>query len=310
MLRLKEDRGAVGVIIVFMMIPLLVCAALVIDVGAAYAQKRQVQAAADSTALAIALDCARNNCGSMTSTAKTMTDANVRTGTASSTATKNGNVISVATTSVVPYSFAPVIGINSGTVTARSSASWQTPSAVISVLPIAFSWCAFQAQTGGGLPSGSTVTVIHFPKSDASACNGPSGNPVPGGFAWLNTDSGSCTANSSIAAAQTYSDPGRSVPQGCSNSDFTAQLNQTMLLPVFDTFGGTGSGAWYHIYAYVGFKMTDYFFGGQNKSSNPPCSGSNNCIAGYFTYVVDAAQALTLSSTAPDLGARSVKLTS
>ena len=36
MRRMKSDRGAVGIIVALMMVPLLVCTALVVDVGAAY----------------------------------------------------------------------------------------------------------------------------------------------------------------------------------------------------------------------------------------------------------------------------------
>ena len=64
MRRLKNDTGAAAIIVALMMVPILVCAALVIDVGAAYMRRTQLQTAADAGALAIAQDCASaSGCG-------------------------------------------------------------------------------------------------------------------------------------------------------------------------------------------------------------------------------------------------------
>jgi hypothetical protein len=209
----------------------------------------------------------------------------------------------------VDYTFAPVIGIDDQLVSATATATWGSPTAGTAALPLAFSWCAFAAQTGGGLPTGSTPTTILLPKTDATACTGPTGNPVPGGFAWLKADSTGCTNTSGTQVTQTPSDPGRSLPTVCQPGDFTALLNKPVFLPIYDNFGGTGSNAWYHIYAYAAFTITGYSFGGQYKTSPAPCKGNDSCIAGYFTVLVDPSQAFTTDGSAVDLGARVITLT-
>lgn len=313
MQRLSGDTGAVGVMVALLMVPLLAFAALVVDIGADYLQKRQLQNAADAGALAVAQDCARGDCGNISLTATSLATANVRSGTGTTaTSVLSGNTVTVTASSVVNYSFAPVIGIKTKTVKARSSASWGSPSGGTGILPLAFSWCSFKAQTNtGGVPVPTTTSLtILLTKgaADLFPCTGPSGNLVPGGFGWLQADGTGCTSTSGISVAQTPSDPGRSVPSICRAADFTAQQNKTVLLPIFDTFGSSGSGAWYHIYAYAAFKITGYNFGGQYKW-NAPCTGSNSCISGYFSVLVEPSEAFTYGSGNPDLGARIVKLT-
>ena len=80
MRRLKDERGAVAIIVAAIMVPLLICTALVVDMGSAYVRKRELQNAADAAALAIALDCAGGHCGSITTTASTFAQANVGSG--------------------------------------------------------------------------------------------------------------------------------------------------------------------------------------------------------------------------------------
>jgi Flp pilus assembly protein TadG len=244
MRRLNDERGAVAVMVALLMVPLLVCTALVVDVGSAYVRKRQLQNAADAAVLAVAQDCAGGACGNISSTATTFAAANVGAGTATANPSVSGSTATVSTSSTVDFFFAPVIGIDDTQVTATATAVWGSPTGGRAALPLGFSWCAFAAQTGGGVPSTTTPATIMLPKTDATACSGPTGNPVPGGFAWLKADSTGCTTTSSITG-QTPSDPGRSLPSICSPADFVALQNKVVLLPVYEAFGGTGSNAWY-----------------------------------------------------------------
>ena len=57
-----DDRGAVLVWVALMLVVLLGIGALVIDVGALYAERRQLQNGADAAALAVAADCAEGDC--------------------------------------------------------------------------------------------------------------------------------------------------------------------------------------------------------------------------------------------------------
>lgn len=306
--RRRTDDGAVAVVFLLLLVPLLAMTALVVDVGAMYVERRQLQNAADAAALAIAQDCGRGACGNTTATARSLTTANADAASAV-TAVVTGSSVTVRTSATVDHWFAPAIGLDSSLVGAVSSAQWGAPSGGTAMLPLIFSWCSFSAQTGGGLPSGTTSRTINFSKTDGTTdCTGPSGNAVPGGFAWIVTIAGTCTARTTTAMTKVASDPGQSIPSSCSTAAIAALQNTTILLPVFDKFGGTGSGAWYHPYAYAAFRLTGYNFGGQYKW-NAPCSGNARCLSGYFTRMVDLTESFTYSSTAPNLGASLIALT-
>lgn len=312
MQRLRDDRGAVTVIVALLMVALLGFAAIAVDVGAMWAKRQQLQNGADAGALAIAQGCARNACGTPTQTAQNLANGNVTDGdvTASVLSLTSGSV-TVQDSGIRQHFFAPILGINQSTITTRASASWGSPSGGTAVLPLAFSYCEFLGQTSGGQPTGSNADTIYFPKSstdpDTLPCTGPSNNIVPGGFGWLPADSGTCQATSAIAGIL-YSDPGNSVPSSCNPADFQAFQNKTVLLPIFDQSGASGSNAYYRVYGYAAFTVTGYHFAGQ-YSWNSPCNGNDRCIRGYFTKFVDFSDAFTYTSSAPQLGAAVVSLT-
>jgi Flp pilus assembly protein TadG len=306
--RLRDERGAAAVVLALLMVPLLGFTALAVDVGAVYAEKARLQTAADAAALAVAQDCARGACGDMLATASAIVRAN------EGEATSRQPVLSSAPTSVtvtgdkpLRHWFAPVIGIDETAVAATATVAWGTPGAGTAELPLTFSWCDFAAQTGGGLPSGTTVRTIRFTKTSATGCTGPSHNVVPGGFAYLDTNPGRCEASSARGDRSTSS-TGNSVPSDCSPADFSALLNRTVLLPLFDDSGATGSHAWYHVYGYAAFKITGYSLGGQYRTSPQPCTGNDRCVAGYFTRFVDLSERFTYTDDGPDLGAAVLRL--
>jgi Flp pilus assembly protein TadG len=298
MRRLSGDRGAVAVLVALLIVPLLACTALVVDIGAVYVEKRQLQNAADAGALAIAQDCAaaRAACTTMTTTATSFATQNAGSSASAVPVRTSSNSVTVTTSATVNYLFAPVVGVHSKSVSAHSSATWGAPVGGTSVLPITFSWCAFKAQTGGGVPTPTTQS-LRFSKTDGTTgCTGPSGNAVPGGFGWLKPAAGTKCVVTSSSSGILASDPGSSSP--CSDTFFTAQLNKTVLLPIFDKSGGTGSGAWYQVYGYAAFRLTAFKF-----------QGNNNWVEGYFLVFVAPSEAFTYGTSTVDLGARLVKLT-
>ena len=304
--RLESERGATAVIFALLLVPILGFAAIAVDIGSLYADRAKLQVASDAAALAVAHDCALGNCGNMLATATSLVVANMGTATASQPVL-GGSPLSVTVTGQTPQQhwFAPIIGHDSTAVSATSTVAWGAPSGGTALLPLTFSWCEFAAQTGGGLPSGTTERTILLPKKSDTGCTGPSHNYVPGGFGWLATN-GDCTATSAVGG-QSASEPGNNPSKGCSPGNFTAMANKTVLLPIFDSSGGNGSHAWYHIYAYAAFTITGYYFAGQ-YSLNKPCSGSERCISGYFTRLVDLGDAWSYSADAPQLGAFILRL--
>jgi Flp pilus assembly protein TadG len=307
------ERGAAAVVLSLLLVPMLGFAAIAVDIGALYAERARLQVAADAAAIAVAQDCSRGSCGDMLATAQALITANDGEGSAAYPVLSS-DPLSVTVTGSTPkeHWFAPIIGHESTEVSATATVGWGGPSGGTSVLPLIFSWCSFKAQTGGGLPSTTTVQTIMFSKSDGvSSCFGPSGNEVPGGFGFVKPDPGTCHATHSIDN-KLDSDPGVSMPSACSVADFDQWLGRTVLLPLFDASEGTGTGAKYRVYGYAAFRLTGYAFNGSAKSGKDVCGpkvpSSVRCVTGYFTRFVELSDAWDYDPTAPDLGSSVLRL--
>jgi Flp pilus assembly protein TadG len=290
--------------------PILGFAAIAVDVGSLYAEHSRLQVAADAAAIAVAQDCSRGNCGDMLATARAMVAAN--DGDASAVQPVLNSVplsVTVAGRTPVQHWFAPVLGYDSTAVSASATVGWGAPSQGTAVLPLTFSWCSFKSQTGG--LGTTTAQVVKFSQDDTSRCPGAGGNQVPGGFAFVDPDPGTCHATSSLQQVLTSS-TGVSLPGGCTSADFDRWLNQTVLLPLFDQAGGTGTNASYRVYGYAAFRLTGYAFNGSTRSAQSVCGQGTNpsvrCITGYFTRFVELRDAWTYSPTAPQLGVSILRL--
>lgn len=309
----SRQHGAVSVVVALLMVPLLGFAAVAIDVASMLSQQQRLQVAADAAALAIAQDCARNACGTPVDTATGMTNANYGPGgnatLISPSPTPGAGTVTVQTSTVSHHFFAPVLGVDSTDVVAQATANWGSPVKGTAMLPLIFSWCAFKAQTGGGLPTQTTEQTIQFTKDDGTTCTGPSGNTVPGGFGWVTVGLSGCTYVSSISTTL-YSDPGNSIPNGCSEADFVAVQDKIVLLPLFaaGNAGSTGNNAWYTVYGFAAFKLTGYKFPSISWNST---GCSKNCVKGYFTQFVSIDDAFKGGAGAPaGLGVETAYLTS
>ncbi len=305
--RVRGERGAAAVVLSLLMVPMLGFAAVAVDIGALYAERARLQVAADAAALAVAQDCARGACGDMVATASAMVAANDAGASAAPPVLQTDPLrVTVDGSTPVQHFFAPVIGYDSTRVSASATVAWGAPGAGTAVLPLTFSWCAFSQQVGG-LSSTTPATVL-FTKTDGTGCTGPSGNAVPGGFAYLDTDPGRCQATSA-RGQRSPSSTGNSVPSPCSGADFSAWLGKVVLLPLFDDAGGTGDNAWYHVSGYAAFKLTGYHLGSSHFSTSPqPCTGNARCVAGHFVRYVDLSERFTYTSDAPVTGASILRL--
>jgi Flp pilus assembly protein TadG len=311
--RAGDERGATAVVLSLLLVPVMGFTAIAVDIGALYAERARLQVAADAAAIAVAQDCSRGNCGDMLATAQRLITLNDGEGTAARPVLSN-DPLSVTVTGSTPkeHWFAPVIGVESTAVSAVATVGWGAPSRGTALLPLAFSWCSFLHQTGGGLPSAATLQTIKFSKSDdTSTCFGPSGNEVPGGFGFVVPDPGTCHATHSVDQ-KLSSDTGVSLPSGCTGADFDRWLNKTVLLPLFDQSGGTGSGAWYRVYGYAAFTLTGYAFNGSTRSGKDVCGPKSptsvRCVTGYYTRFVELSDAWNYSPGAPTLGASILRL--
>ncbi|MCH8563448.1 pilus assembly protein TadG-related protein [Nesterenkonia sp. YGD6] len=316
----------------------MILAALAIDVGAMHADRQQLQTGADAGALAIAQDCARDDCDTDTSrsTAETMAAANLNaTGAVGDVTTLDANTgeVSVRTSAVRDHWFAPIIGINSSPIQAQSSARWGYPTGGTAVMPLTFSWCELEDQIGitvlrdaennviGVDIPDETPEVTLFNKggeqdhnchgTSGSQSGGSSGNVVPGGFRWIVPGPGGCGKTESIIGGWVRSDTGASVPSGCTKGHFEKWVGKTVLLPIFDrTNGLTGNNAEYQVFGYAAFTLSGFYFGQQIQHPSPaPCGSPDRCIKGSFDRFVDLTEDFDYSPSGPRLGAAVVALT-
>jgi len=89
MRRVSNDSGAVAVIVAILLVALVGVSAMVVDIGSLYAERRQLQNAADAAALAVAIDCAKTTCAGMSSAMNTATaQANANSNDNASTVTQ------------------------------------------------------------------------------------------------------------------------------------------------------------------------------------------------------------------------------
>lgn len=316
MRRLNDDGGAIAVLVAVMMVALLGFAALGVDSAALYAEKRIVQNGADAAALAVAQTCAEGVCDA--SVAEELVAGNdgrrPTRAAVDEVAYPGESTVWVRGASEVANRFAGVLGAEHAntTVAADATAAWGAPVAGTTRLPFAVSWCEFEAQTGGGVPSDDEErTIAYRDPGDpgvANECHGPSGLAIPSGFGWLATDDNgeACRASSRIDE-HTPIKPGNTVPQGCSPEDFHALQGETLLLPVYTEHGGQGNNAWVTIHGYAAFTLTGYRLSGSpHYTWNSPCRGAQRCLAGYFTRFVTAGDVEV--GDAPELGATAITL--
>jgi Putative Flp pilus-assembly TadE/G-like len=343
----RDDRGAVLVWVGVSLVALLGMGAMVIDVGALYAERRDLQNGADAAALAVAKDCAEGDCDGTGAygddeydTAEHYADENANDGRSdvplvcgdhgdgaglapcpeppddipeeasgwvlvdTSTRTEAGDEIEFV---LAPVLDAADVG---KTVTARAVAAWG-PVGSGTTIPLIFSTCEF-GFAGGSLdppefPDDETTIHFHDNQSNQEStddCAGSSsGGDFPGGFGWLAED-GDCEMDIDIQADGGWvaDKPGNAVPNGC---DPETWQDAEVLLPLFDeTNELSGSNGRYHLAGFVGFRITGYRFSG--ASWNPPCTGNDRCIRGFFTRIVSADGGI--GSGGGDYGARAIRM--
>ncbi|MFF0989901.1 pilus assembly protein TadG-related protein [Kocuria nitroreducens] len=290
--RADNERGAVAVLTALSMVVLLGFVALAVDVGLLYAERAELQSGADAAALAIAGDCGQGvNCTPALAApvAQAMADQNAGDGkAAASLPVFSDNTVRTTVTTrdrsgagSLALNFAPLLGGNDrATVSATASAAWGAPLSGVAIWPVAFAECEFDLS---GQPQALTLGAKGGTLCPTYDANGDL-NP-PGGFAWIGSDKdGSCSQE--VGVGSQIQSTGTSLPQDC-NAALAAELkNRTILIPIYDSKGGQGSGGWYGISGWAAFHVEGYTFTG-NVSWEPQkvtqfCGGSCDGIYGRF----------------------------
>ncbi len=335
-----RDEGAVLVWVALMMVVLIGFAAFVIDIGALYAEKRQLQNGADAAASAVAQDCANGDCADENARADEYADLNAKDGAAAvdgvcgvgpglpacsdpppagaagatgwvrvrtSTETSDGGT-------EVAFVLAPVItALTGATVRASAVAAWGALGGGAFV-PYVFSLCEYVALGGSaggivdgvGFPSGIGYIYFHGVNRDdprALPCRpSPSGQDLPGGFGRV--DGVGCQANLTYGEWAPV-DTGNDLVRGC---PYQSWQNQEVVIAIYDQVRGTGSNGEYRIAGFVGFHVLGYRLGGNRTYSTPSCplvaNASVSYLCGEFTMVTTRGDL----GGGPNYGAQVIKM--
>jgi hypothetical protein len=186
---LRTQDGATAVLMAFFLVVIMAVGAIVIDVGALYAERRELQNGADAAVLAVAQNCAAGSTaaacdvgpqGDRLSTARTFASANASDGSAAIDPA-SGVVIewpssraTVRATSLndgegfVRHLFEPAVSgllgqevIGSTEVSARSTAIWGPVSfGSLSTLPLTFSQCEYDKFLAAGAGSATAPWTV------------------------------------------------------------------------------------------------------------------------------------------------------
>ncbi|MCR1163526.1 Tad domain-containing protein [Paenarthrobacter sp. UW852] len=326
-----KERGAVSVLVALMMVVLLGFAALAVDVGAVYAEKAQLQNGADAAALAIATDCAEGTCGSSAATGSQFANSNANDNSSGAVVTfPAATRVRVVTnardarTGANNFSlmFARVLGFQTAQVGATAEATWGSPTSA-TTLPWTASECVFKKylspaqlaslnSTGNfsGDPIPTHVTLRYDTNAPAvGGCVAQNGYQ-PGGFGWLETNSG-CSTDISISAV-VIGQPGNHFPNGSTcNSVLAHIMDAPALIPLFKTAAQNGSKTKYTLVGFAAFQVTGYKFDGGQKLDPAAPSCTNNCraIQGYFSRFVSLDEGSQATGGIPNYGASVVTLT-
>ena len=305
----SDDRGAVAVMTAIMLVALLGIAALAVDAGALYAEKRELQNVADSSALAIAEDCVHRpaSCSQANADSKAggLAAANSTDGLANVAVTlEPGKVTVEASTknrsgTVMPAWFSGAS--DNGTMVTRAVVAWGSLGRWSGGLPMTVDLCEWLGAVGsplGPFPSANVALIFHSSSyTGASSCPASSGPHAdnPGGFGLLDgaQDNQCATTTTADGYAAEYNGNQLGAVFGKNGScadDLKGYIDAgtKLYLPIYDSADGDQNEE-YHIAGYAAFVLSGYFFG--NGRAYPPTTtcgvtgpGAANtfCIRGKF----------------------------
>ncbi|MFF1382473.1 pilus assembly protein TadG-related protein [Arthrobacter sp. NPDC058288] len=300
-----KERGAAGVLVAVMMLVLIGAGAMAVDVGQIYAERAQLQNAADAGAMAAAHQC--HKAGGCTVTQATAWAQELAGPNSNDGATDIASVdLSVAKQVTVATStrsgsngfltkmFASALNAPPVTVGAHATASFFPPGGG-SGFPLAISDQCYNLSAAS--PTGVVQKISYKP---GGTCTGPSGTQIPGGWGWLDQDS-PCEATTQTGTNLMGSDPGNNPPSGCKEildgwaATILAGGEVNVAFPIFDDATNKGQNGNYNIVGYATFKIWGWKFGNnhvyefRNTKDDPgmnsslACSaGNDRCIIGQF----------------------------
>jgi Flp pilus assembly protein TadG len=297
------ERGQAIVLMVLFLTFLLGCLALVLDVGSWFRSQRQLQSAADAAALAAA-QALPNRPGDASALAQEYATKNASDLSSADYAIGTDLVtndrITVHVTRDAPGFFARLFGIDSVRVGATAIAQAKMMAEAKHVAPIAVR-NTHPMLGGAGCPCFGPAYETTIPLRSAA----------PGGFALvdLSGNGNGITGNDAIAewirngypdslpVGKYLSDPGAKFNNSQIQDALNSRIGSVLLFPVYDTYGGGGANAAYHVIGWAAFHL---------ESTSLNGTGS---LTGYFTDVTwEGLGASSSTGSVPNYGAHTVQL--
>jgi len=330
------ERGAAGVMVALLMVVLIGAGSLAVDTGEIYAERAQLQNAADAGALAVAQRC--HAAGTCTVTqaltwARELAGPNSNDGASAvdSVDLSTPGQVKVVTSTLgsngagfLTKMFASALNAGPATVRAAATASWAPPTSGSS-FPLAISDHCYNLSSAAA--SAQAQKISYKP---GGTCTGPSGTQIPGGWGWLDRSS-PCVATTALGSNRVGSDPGNNAPSDCATvlagwkSTILAGGDVKVAFPVFDDASNQGQNGYFHVIGYATFKIwgwrfgnnstqhPDYTFrntaGDPNMTSSLACAaGADRCVIGQFVKFETIDSTGVNSGGGADLGTVDIKL--
>ena len=277
--RLKSERGQAFVLAAVSMVMCLGMAALVLDVGNWFRDKRRLQGTVDAAALAGAQQLPDDSAGAQS---QALSYANKNGGDVAganiviTSQYQANDTISVSGQRNDPGIFSKVIAIPGANITAKATARVGPPTQALHVAPMVV-FCGhslIQNCNNNHTPQFNIPTTMDYDPMGA-----------PGAFGMLDLDGESGAIGSSTEGAwirdgfdkylglgKYKSDPGAKFGSQNVQGALDGRIGTILLFPVFKTLDGTGSNAEYDIIGWIGFYLQSY-----------DVHGNNATLHGYFT---------------------------
>ena len=297
------------VIVGVLLAVLLGLAGMAVDLGAVYAERRELRTGADAAALAIAEDCGRGTqaCDDATATrtAEQYAAANSHDGSATvesvtltMTGSSTGSVRVVTSAwdaaagkAGVRVPLLSLLGFDRVAVGAAATAVFDHPRSGAGI-PVIIDTCEFFEADGYG-PLHTITLTFHAPSStDPPPVNCPSDpahKDFPGGFGYTEVNVADACATETAVGVWVPGDPGNDLPQDCKDKGglFLENLlyNRDILVPLYS--GIDPRDKEYLVAGWGAFHVTAYSLGSKDytrpRSFKCPGSPADRCLQGYFT---------------------------
>jgi hypothetical protein len=291
----RSERGQAMVLTIVCVTVLLGMAAVVVDVGSWFVDRRQLQAGVDASALAAAQDLPWTSAANSAATSYASKNGVSAPTVSFSSQNSSNDTVSVSASRVSQGFFAKVFNITSVTLHADASARIDVLDGVYRALP--FGIAADDPDLVCGIPCFDQPTTVPVGKVG-----------VPGNFDLIALNGADTPPELADLIRNGYDDlmklgdydgtPGAKFNSSEIQDAMQSRVGDTVVLPVYDTVTGSGTNVTYHVIGWVALTITGF-----------DLSGDSGSLYGSFHRLVQSDGSRAAISTQPPYSAISVSLT-